>query len=747
VHAGCRGTSDALDPLVLATSFIRRELRGRRIQIGQAAQLLHGLVHQRAPLVRGQAISFALELSQIDPEEPHVRALSDDVYAIGEDGESAPEELVADDPFTSLGDALLHARTLLQTGRPRAAERVLSGVLTTDPQNPVTQTLLMRAKQMQGKLRDAVRIWQNLSGNRSDQSTLAALRAIYQTSLEPETTQGTAAGELSVVRLEIAQAFRLAAQARPDAGIELCDRIMERHRQADRALYKLAAIAKVWLLEAAGVPDGAIALAELLGGESDLADDVDRLLSLVRLVEMAPGKVRQAIEIYEGLFDKLRDTSILTRLARLHGRLGDGSRASALAKRHLMAFEQDLGYATLPQLLRAASRWHVPIRDFEHISFESETLEDEHRRLCEKAGDEARRKLGLVAILRRDYKQAETFFGDLVARHHARPVDLTYLGELAWLDGRPDLATAWYRDSLESRRANGEGVDGLALAALVLALDENASQSGPPIAVAEFSNGWDVRGAIAELARSRPSDPLVWRALARASRLLGCEEEGARHQVHAEFLERRGAGSSPPGHALAVAAYHAYGDRKGMVHELWVTRHKSSGNDAGLLSDENIFANLTDDFRTYLRGLFDSVKHYARARFPHVTEDIDAYVYEFKLTNEDERSSGPSAGLAIAMAFLSLFLDRPIPEDTAYSGVVVTEAHDGLSLRRVGDADIKVEGVLARRVRRFVLPLDCRGEIEQSDLVPPEASQRVVLYARDLDEALEAIFGTDIWLW
>jgi tetratricopeptide (TPR) repeat protein len=734
---------------VLATSFIRRELRGRRIRVGQAAQLVHGLVNQKPSLARSQAISFALELSQIDPEEPRVRALAEEVYTIDEDVESAQETTASDDPFSSIGDELLHARMLLHTGRPRAAERLLSGVLTIDPENPVTQTLLLRAKQMQGKLRDAVRIWESLSSTKDDQSTLAALRAIYQTSLEPEAAPPAAAltGDRHVVRLQIAQAFRLAAVARPDAGIEICDRIMERHRHVDRALYKLSAIAKIWLLEAAGQPDRAIALAEQLGAEPDLLDDVDRQLSLVRLLDMAPGRARDAIDIYETLFEKLRDASILTRLSRLHARLGDSSRATALAKRHLAAFEQDLGYATLPQLLRSATRCHVPIRDLEGISFDRGLLDEEYRRLSDKPGDEARRKLGIVAVLRRDYQQAATFLADVVKRTRARPVDLAYLGELAWLDGRPELARAWYRDSLECRRARGEALDGLALATLVLAADPPSGMGAAHSSVAEFSVGWDVRGAIAELARSRPSDPLVWHALARASRLLGREEEGARHQIHAEFLERRGSQTHRSGHALAVAAYHANGDRKGMVHELWVTRHRASGPEAGLLANANIFANLTDDFRTYLRSLFDSVKHYARARFPHVTEDIDSYAYEFKLTNEDERSSGPSAGLAIAMAFLSLFLDHPLPVDTAYSGVVVTEAHDGLSLRRVGDADVKVEGVLARRVRRFVLPFDCREEVEQSDLVPLEASRKVVIYARDLDETLEAVFGDEIWLW
>jgi predicted Zn-dependent protease len=749
---GRGGTPNALPLAVLATSFIRRELRGRRMQIGQAAQLVHGLLRKDSPAVRAHAISFGLELAQLDPEEPHVRALSEDVYTSDEDVEHGVGDpaLACGDAFASMGDELLYARTLLGTGRSRPAERLLAGLLAVDPENPVGQTLLLRAKQMQGKLRDAVRVWENLSRAGNEPSALATLRSIYQSSLQPDggTEPSLGPSDPRAARYHIAQAFRLAAAGKPEAGAAICDVMMEQHRTGDRALYKLAVFAKVWLLEAQGLLDQAVLLVEALGVEQDLADDVDRQLSLVRLLDMQPGKASRAVEIYQRLFDQFRDPAILARMARLCVKLGDLGRAKALGRRHLAAFEQDLGYASLPQLLRAASRRHVAVRDLESFSFTPESLAEEWRRLSPKPGREARRKLALVAILLRDFKGAEEVLGGIVREQREHPIDLAYLGELASIDGRPEHATAWYVSSLECRRARGEAPDGLALAGFMVA-SELSSPADPlkRSAIAEFSNGWDVQSAIAELARTRPSDPLVWRALARVSRLRGCEEEGARHQGRAEFLERRGSPPNLPGHALAVAAYHAHGDRKGMVHELWVARRRSSGQDAGLLVDDNIFANVTDDFRIYLRGLFDSMKHYARARFAHVTEDIDRYTYEFKLTNEDERSSGPSAGLAIAMAFVSLFLGRPLPGDTAYSGVVVTEARDGLSLRRVGDADVKVEGALARRVRRFVLPLDSRSEVEQSDVVPPEASMRVVVYARDLDEALEAVFGDDVWLW
>src|SRR5262249_55260608 len=146
-------------------------------------------------------------------------------------------------------------------------------------------------------------------------------------------------------------------------------------------------------------------------------------------------------------------------------------------------------------------------------------------------------------------------------------------------------------------------------------------------------------------------------------------------------------------------------------------------------------------------SVFESVKTYARAKFTHLVGDIGDYEYHFKLTNEDEPSSGPSAGLAIAVAFLSVFLDRPVPDDVALSGVLVTEARDVLSVRRIGDADIKVHGALSQRLRRIVLPVETQRDVEDSDLLPRDAASRVVVYVKNLDEALEAVFGPEVWLW
>ncbi len=70
-----------------------------------------------------------------------------------------------------------------------------------------------------------------------------------------------------------------------------------------------------------------------------------------------------------------------------------------------------------------------------------------------------------------------------------------------------------------------------------------------------------------------------------------------------------------------------------------------------------------------------------------------------------------------------------------------------LSVRRIGDADIKVHGALARKLRKIVLPADTRREVEESDALPRKAADRVAVYVKNLDEALDVVFGPEIWLW
>jgi ATP-dependent Lon protease len=111
------------------------------------------------------------------------------------------------------------------------------------------------------------------------------------------------------------------------------------------------------------------------------------------------------------------------------------------------------------------------------------------------------------------------------------------------------------------------------------------------------------------------------------------------------------------------------------------------------------------------------------------------------VTKEDEPSGGTSAGLPTALAFLSVFLQRPVPQDVASTGVVVTDAHDVLTVRLVGDLDYKVDGAYHRNLRMILVPSGNRPMLERSTIVPHAIGDEIVRYVPDLDQAAGLVFG------
>src|SRR5262249_29440263 len=157
---------------------------------------------------------------------------------------------------------------------------------------------------------------------------------------------------------------------------------------------------------------------------------------------------------------------------------------------------------------------------------------------------------------------------------------------------------------------------------------------------------------------------------------------------------------------------------KGLIHEVWAGRQPAPPGQGGWLPTENILGNLTSEMKEGVSNTFLAVREYARSKLPHLTSDILDYNYTFKVTKEDEPSGGLSAGLPTALAFLSVFLQRPIPQDTAATGCVVADSHEVLTLRGVGDAEYKVKGAYHRNLRMLILPLANRSALEVSGQVP-----------------------------
>jgi ATP-dependent Lon protease len=115
------------------------------------------------------------------------------------------------------------------------------------------------------------------------------------------------------------------------------------------------------------------------------------------------------------------------------------------------------------------------------------------------------------------------------------------------------------------------------------------------------------------------------------------------------------------------------------------------------------------------------------------------------VTKEDEPSSGNSAGLPIAAAFLSVFLELPVPRNLTMSGAVVGDSHDHVSIHRVGDAIYKVKGAIHRNLDKIILPAENRPDVELGDVVPLKASSKIAAYAATLDDAVEIIWGRTAW--
>jgi ATP-dependent Lon protease len=176
-----------------------------------------------------------------------------------------------------------------------------------------------------------------------------------------------------------------------------------------------------------------------------------------------------------------------------------------------------------------------------------------------------------------------------------------------------------------------------------------------------------------------------------------------------------------------------------------VHREPAAPGQGGMLATDDIHGNVTPELRAAIRNTFVAVREYARAKFPHTTSDINDWNYSYKLPKEDETSDGPSAGLPSALAFLSVFLQRPVSRMIASSGALITEAHDVITIGRIGEADFKVKAAYHGNLHSLILPLANRESLEQSMHVPLEITREIVLYAGDLDQAVKLVFGPDVF--
>jgi len=122
-----------------------------------------------------------------------------------------------------------------------------------------------------------------------------------------------------------------------------------------------------------------------------------------------------------------------------------------------------------------------------------------------------------------------------------------------------------------------------------------------------------------------------------------------------------------------------------------------------------------------------------------VPELIDIHLH---LPAGAQKKDGPSAGIAMVCAFISLLTGACVPINVAMTGEITLRGR----IDPVGGIKEKVLGAHRANITKVILPAANRKDVEQD--VPPEvrAALRFV-YARTVEEALEAAFGAGTLTW
>jgi len=619
----------------------------------------------------------------------------------------------------------------VEIGETYDAEVEVAALLEERPEDLTTLDLLGKIKHIRGELSAAVACWAQVQ-TRSPQSGGVHLRLASMLALARDPERG--AGEFIAVgrdqlwrkpaaHLELEEVFRLFAARRPDDARAACDRLAAKYRGSDPDLYKTAVLAKAWVAELTGDLEEARRILERLGTERGFESDIDRALALSRVYERLGTAEHLEAAVHIATFLDRHEERIVNvgRLALLYRALGSPETAAA-EDRFLEVFRRRMHRPQRAVVLEAAARRYIPLDRLVSIAFP------------ERDGGEGSNDRERALALARDGNRREA--EALLARSSA-PLDLRYRADLLRMEGEPEEAAALYLESLDG------DPDQLRVITWLLA---EAAQA--PAVEAFFADPARTDRAAEILRRAVHEFPLrasYWRALAALHRLRGDAAEEARCSGKADALDAAAARRrNAVGRALAASVYHFVGAAKGLIHEIWAQRRPATASRGGFL--EEILGNVTPDMAQGVRNTFVSVREYALAKFPQQTADLFEYAYAYKVTKEDEPSGGLSAGLPTALAFLSVFLDRALPQDVASSGILIADAHDVQVVRAVGEPEYKVRGACNRNLRALLLPEGNREELLRTPQVPRPIVGEIVRFVGDLDQAATLVFGEEIWM-
>lgn len=638
-------------------------------------------------------------------------------------------------------EALEHASVLIELGWYHDAEIQIVDALDEEADNLVALSMFAKVKHIRGELSQAIACWAQLY-TQSPQSRLASthLAALLHLADDPERSaaefialSGSPAARRPAGPLALEEAFHLFNAHQLEEAHQRAEEVANKYKHDDLAMYKLAVLANAWISELSGDLAGASDILEALGTERGFETDEDRLLALARVYEKRNNDdgLLGAIKIYSYLertngSDLGSLASLLSQLTSLYQRLGDEERASAYAERYLTFYRKRMHRPSFEDAIHVAARLHLGLSQLSALSWASH----------EVTGALSEREQALLDALQERRSSARS-----ALERGGELLDKKYLADLAGMEGEEERATQLYLKSLE------EDPDDLQIIGNVL---ETQALRPREVVSDYFKDPWiftRTRRALEEAVHSAPLRPSLWQQLSTLHSIIGdtIESESCRERA-GELAAAAHQRNHPVGRALSASVYHFIGKAHGLIHEIWTHREPVATGMGGVLASDQILGNVTAEMKEGVRNTFFAVREYARTKFPRRTADLFDYNYTFKVPKEDEPSGGLSAGLPAALAFLSVFLQRPIPQTLAASGILVADAHDVLTIRRVGEAEHKVDAAYHRNLKALILPRENANELCANARVPPAICDELVQYVSNIDEAVKLVFGENVFV-
>jgi len=640
-------------------------------------------------------------------------------------------EIPAEERKQAQEGRLRYAKVLVEIGQLRRAEHEVAEVLDENPEHTEALSLFTKIKHIRGQLSLAVACSVQLQSKEAGRGQARMhLESLLHLAQDPSQGAGEflALGQNQLVQkptayLALEEAFRLFVTRRPNEASSTCRNVASRYHDRDPYVYKLAVLAESWIYELTGNLPVAIEILERLGRERGFETDTDRLQALVKLYDRSgtQGALAAELNILRYLEGHTDGTEVLGRLSVLYRRLNDPSSAEEYERRHRVAYLREKHRPTRAEVVQAAAEHFIPLERLREIRFvDPQPIQPADPR-----------EAALALALEGDLEGARKRFA-----------------------AGTDLLDVKYQANLEAARGDEEGASALFLRAL------RDDPTDPPV-IAWLLDRWKkhhsrsvasafrdeailapVLETLERAAHDAPGDPRLWRRLETLFELQGGNSpQAAQFAARAAALERNAVDRAQGiGRVFSAATYRFAGRVSGLIHEVWATREMVAPGQGGALRRDDILGNLTQEMRDNVRNTFLAAREYAQAKFPHLTREIMNFNYGYKVTKEDEPSGGTSAGLPTALAFLSVFVQRPLKQDMASTGILVTDAHDVLTVRAVGDIEQKVDGAYHRNLKSILVPMGNRPILDQSGIVPRAIRDDLVRYVSDLDEAVQLAF-------